>query len=188
MSRVASKPILLPSSVKLSEQGQQLSFDGPKGKVVFVLHDYVVLAKNENELSVSLCKKTLENLPSKVRSGRLVKSITGTMRSLLNNVVVGVSEGFEKKLLLIGVGYRAQAQGKVLNLTLGLSHPVNFAIPEGVTIETPEQTVVLVKGVDKQKVGQVAAEIRSYRPPEPYKGKGIRYSTEHVKRKETKKK
>ena len=115
-------------------------------------------------------------------------SMAGTMRSLTNNMVIGVTEGFEKKLTLVGVGYRAQAQGKVLNLTLGFSHPVNYAVPEGISIETPSQTEVIIKGMDKQKVGQVAAEIRAYRPPEPYKGKGVRYSDERVLRKEAKKK
>ena len=115
-------------------------------------------------------------------------AMAGTMRSLTDNMVVGVSQGFEKKLELVGVGYRAQAQGKVLNLTLGFSHPVNYAVPEGITIETPSQTEVIIKGMDKQKVGQVSAEIRAYRPPEPYKGKGVRYSDERVLRKEAKKK
>jgi large subunit ribosomal protein L6 len=114
--------------------------------------------------------------------------MAGTTRSLINNMVRGVTEGFERKLELVGVGYRAKAQGKVLNLTLGFSHPVNYAIPEGITIDTPSQTEVLVKGIDKQKVGQVAAEIRRYRPPEPYKGKGVRYADEHVVIKEAKKK
>ena len=115
-------------------------------------------------------------------------AMAGTMRSLVNNMVVGVAQGYEKKLELVGVGYRAQAQGKTLNLTLGFSHPVNHPVPDGITIETPSQTEILVKGADKQVVGQVSAEIRAYRPPEPYKGKGVRYSDEYVARKEAKKK
>ena len=114
--------------------------------------------------------------------------MAGTMRSLLNNIVVGVSQGFEKKLELVGVGYRAQAKGKTLNLSLGFSHPVDYTVPEGITIETPSQTEVVIKGSDKQQVGQVAAEIRAYRPPEPYKGKGVKYADERIVRKEAKKK
>jgi large subunit ribosomal protein L6 len=115
-------------------------------------------------------------------------ALAGTMRSLLNNAVRGVSQGFEKKLELVGVGYRAQAQGSKLNLTLGFSHPVEYTVPEGISIETPSQTEILIKGIDKQKVGQAAAEIRAYRPPEPYKGKGVKYADEHIVRKEAKKK
>jgi len=115
-------------------------------------------------------------------------AMTGTMRSLVNNMVMGVSQGFEKKLLLVGVGYRAQAKGKVLNLSLGFSHPIDYAVPEGITIETPSQTEVVVSGCDKQRVGQVSAEIRAFRPPEPYKGKGVKYADEVIIRKEAKKK
>jgi large subunit ribosomal protein L6 len=139
------------------------------------LHETVNIAQEGNQLLLS-------------PSNDAAIAMTGTMRSLVDNMVVGVSQGFEKKLQLIGVGYRAQAQGKILNLTLGFSHPVNYAIPEGITIETPTQTEIIVQGVDKQKVGQVSAEIRAYRPPEPYKGKGVRYVDEYVLRKEAKKK
>jgi large subunit ribosomal protein L6 len=116
-----------------------------------------------------------------------VNSMVGTIRSKLSNMVAGVSKGFEKKLELVGIGYRAQLKGKILNLTLGYSHPINYAIPEGITISTPSQNQIVVQGIDKQKVGQVAAEIRSFRPPEPYKGKGVKYADEHIIRKETKK-
>ncbi len=119
---------------------------------------------------------------------RMAWAMTGTMRSLVNNMVTGVSAGFEKKLTLVGVGYRAQAKGQVLNLALGFSHPIDYAVPEGIKIETPSQTEVVVSGCDKQKVGQVAAEIRAFRPPEPYKGKGVKYADEHIIRKEAKKK
>lgn len=141
------------------------------------MHEKVAVAQNDGELNFS----GREGVDGSV-------SMAGTMRSLTNNLVIGVTQGFEKKLALVGVGYRAQAQGNILNLTLGFSHPVNYAIPDGITIETPTQTEIVVKGIDKQKVGQVSAEIRAYRPPEPYKGKGVRYVDERVIRKEAKKK
>lgn len=175
MSRIAKKPITVPSGVDVSIAGQSVSIKGPKGNLSMNLHETVSIAQDGAELKLA-------------PSADSAMAMTGTMRSLVNNMVVGVSDGFEKKLELIGVGYRAQAQGNKLNLSLGFSHPVEYAVPEGISIETPSQTEILVKGADKQKVGQVSAEIRAYRPPEPYKGKGVRYSNEYVLRKEAKKK
>lgn len=175
MSRIAYKPIEIPAGTDVTISGQTVSVKGKQGAISMDLHDAVTIAQDGNQLSLS---------PKK--DGAI--AMTGTMRSLVNNMVIGASQGFEKKLELIGVGYRAQAQGNTLNLTLGFSHPVNYPVPEGITIETPSQTEILVKGIDKQKVGQVSAEIRAYRPPEPYKGKGVRYSDEYVIRKEAKKK
>ena len=177
MSRVANKPVALPKGVDVALSGKLLSVKGPKGKLDLTLHDAVGVKHEDNELRFS----ALVDEKSAV-------ALAGTMRSLANNMVTGVTEGFEKKLELVGVGYRAQAQGKVLNLTVGFSHPVAFKVPDGITIETPSQTEIVVKGSDRQQVGEVAAKIRAYRPPEPYKGKGIRYSDEHVVRKEAKKK
>jgi len=177
MSRVAKQPVELPKGVEMTANGQSLSFKGGKGSLQLDLHPDVVLEQEDNVLTV----KPRNN-------SRQAIALAGTMRSLLNNVVTGVTSGFEKKLELRGVGYRAQAQGNKLNLSLGFSHPVEYLVPEGVTVETPSQTEVVVKGIDKQAVGQVAAEIRRYRPPEPYKGKGVRYVGEHVIMKEAKKK
>ena len=177
MSRIANSPVAIPASVEIREDGQQLMVKGPKGALEHRVHNLVQVNREEGELKVSS------------RDGsKQANALAGTTRSLLNNMVIGVSEGFERKLELVGVGYRAQARGKVLNLTLGFSHPVDYTIPEGVTAETPSQTEILIKGSDKQQVGQVAAEIRAFRPPEPYKGKGVRYSDEIVIRKEAKKK
>jgi large subunit ribosomal protein L6 len=175
MSRIANKPIDIPSGAEVSISGQTVNVKGPKGNSSYDVHDTVEIVQDGSQLKVS------------ARQNGAV-AMAGTMRSLVNNMVTGVTQGFEKKLELVGVGYRAQAQGNTLNLTLGFSHPVNYPVPEGITIETPSQTEILVKGIDKQKVGQVSAEIRAYRPPEPYKGKGVRYSDEHVVRKEAKKK
>jgi len=177
MSRVANSPINVPSGVEVKVNGQDVSVKGPKGALEFTVHNMVNANIDENVVSVAANKKTQQAV-----------ALAGTTRALVNNMVTGVSAGFEKKLQLIGVGYRAQAKGKVLNLTLGFSHPVEFAVPEGITIETPSQTEITVQGIDKQLVGQVAANIRAYRPPEPYKGKGVRYADEHVVRKEAKKK
>ncbi len=178
MSRIAKNPISIPSGVDVSIDGQTVTVKGAKGQLQQVVNDLVKVARNDaNDVVVTVCEDTKPSW-----------TMAGTTRALINNLVTGVSAGFEKKLQLIGVGYRAQAQGKVLNLTLGFSHPVNYELPEGVTAETPSQTEIVVKGIDKQKVGQVAAEIRAYRPPEPYKGKGVRYADEHVVRKEAKKK
>jgi len=175
MSRVAKKPITVPSGTEVKISGRSVSVKGPKGNLDIDLHDTVNIAQDGEVLNFTAVTDASW-------------AMTGTMRSLVNNMVTGVSEGFEKKLTLIGVGYRAKAQGNSLNLQLGFSHPVDYAVPEGITIETPSQTEILVKGADKQKVGQVSAEIRAYRPPEPYKGKGVRYADEYVIRKEAKKK
>ena len=178
MSRVAKKPITLPSGVDLSIDGQKVTVKGSKGQMEHQVNDAVEVVRGDDNLVTVQVRN----------NSKSAWALAGTTRAVVSNLVVGVSEGFEKKLQLVGVGYRAQAQGKVLNLTLGFSHPVNYEAPEGITIETPSQTEIVVKGVDKQKVGQVASEIRAYRPPEPYKGKGVRYSDEHVVRKEAKKK
>jgi large subunit ribosomal protein L6 len=177
MSRVAKKPIALPKGVEINVSGQQLTVKGAKGSMSLELHPTVKLEQADGQLTV---------VSRSAAAGRW--TIAGTMRALVSNMVTGVSQGWERRLQLVGVGYRAQAQGEVLNLTLGFSHPVEFAIPEGVTVETPSQTDIVIKGVDKQKVGQVAAKIRSFRPPEPYKGKGVRYAGEVVILKEAKKK
>lgn len=177
MSRIANKPVEIPAGVEVSVNGQTVSVKGKNGQMSIDVNEKVNVAQNDGALQFS----GREGVSGSV-------SMAGTMRSLTNNIVVGVTQGFEKKLTLVGVGYRAQAQGNVLNLTLGFSHPVNYQVPEGIKIETPSQTEIVITGVDKQKVGQVAAEIRAYRPPEPYKGKGVRYSDERVLRKEAKKK
>ncbi|MEJ2060959.1 MAG: 50S ribosomal protein L6 [Gammaproteobacteria bacterium] len=177
MSRVAKKPIEIPSGVDVKVDGQTISVKGSKGAFEYSIHD---------DVEAALDGKVLTFAPKNGDASKF--AMTGTMRALVNNMVHGVSQGFEKKLELVGVGYRAQAQGKVLNLTLGFSHPVNFEVPEGITIETPSQTEIVVRGADKQVVGQVAAEIRAYRPPEPYKGKGVKYADEQIIRKEAKKK
>jgi large subunit ribosomal protein L6 len=170
-------PISIPSGVQVSISGQTVSVKGPKGQLSFNAHAAVEV-KNDNNTLVFAARGT------EVGS----KKYAGTARAVIANIVNGVSKGYEKKLQLVGVGYRASVQGKVLNLALGFSHPIAFAIPEGVTIETPSQTDIIVKGVDKQQVGLVAAKIRDYRPPEPYKGKGVRYSDERIVLKEAKKK
>ncbi len=177
MSRIAKKPIELPNGVEFSISGREVSAKGPKGNLSVTLHDAVELKQEDNVVTLS---------PRDDRQTSL--AVTGTMRSVISNIVEGVTAGFEKKMQLVGVGYRAQAQGKQLNLSLGLSHPVNYQVPEGIEIETPAATEIVVRGCDKQKVGQVCAEIRAYRPPEPYKGKGIRYADEQIVRKEAKKK
>jgi large subunit ribosomal protein L6 len=177
MSRIAKEPITLPQGVEFKRDGSLVTLKGSKGMLSLDLNSEVDLASEDNFLKVS------------ARSGsRFSTAIAGTTRSLLANMVHGLTVGYEKKLELVGVGYRAQMQGSKLNLTLGFSHPVVFEVPDGITIETPSQTEVVVKGVDKQKVGQVAADIRRHRPPEPYKGKGVRYSDERVVIKEAKKK
>jgi large subunit ribosomal protein L6 len=177
MSRVAKAPVAIPSSVNVTLSGKDISVKGPKGTLAWSIHSQVDVSQEDGKISVSA--------PSDDKAGW---AHAGTTRALINNMVVGVSEGFQKKLTLIGVGYRAQAKGKILNLNLGFSHPIDYPVPEGIEITTPSQTEVVVIGVDKQKVGQVAAEIRAFRPPEPYKGKGVRYTDEQVIRKEAKKK
>jgi large subunit ribosomal protein L6 len=175
MSRVAKTPVEIPAGVELKLTGQHVAVKGKNGSLELTVHDTVAIKQDDNVLS-------FEGKNAKA------SAMAGTMRVLVNNMVIGVDKGFEKKLLLNGVGYRAKTSGNVLSLTLGFSHPVDYELPEGVTAETPTQTEIVVKGADKQQVGQVAAEIRAFRPPEPYKGKGVRYSDEHVRRKETKKK
>lgn len=176
MSRVAKKPIEL-GAVKAAINGNQVTVEGKNGKLTLDVHPFVAVKESEGHLLVSPHK---EDKPS--------WAMAGTMRALLNNMVIGVNEGFKKELKLIGVGYRAAVAGKKLTLTLGYSHPIEFDVPEGVTIEAPSQTDLVVKGADKQLVGAVSAKIRSFRPPEPYKGKGVRYVDEQIKLKETKKK
>ncbi|CAM8665803.1 RplF Ribosomal protein L6P/L9E [Oxalobacteraceae bacterium] len=177
MSRVAKMPISLAAGVEATISAEKISVKGPQGSLSLPLTGQVVI-KNENN--------TLTFTPSD--DSRESVAMSGTVRALVNNMVVGVSQGFEKKLSLVGVGYRAQAQGDKLNLSLGFSHPIVHQMPAGVKCETPTQTEILIKGIDRQKVGQVAAEVRAYRSPEPYKGKGVRYADEVVVIKETKKK
>jgi len=177
MSRVAKAPISLPSGVTVEMKGQLVSIKGGKGSLQQEIHSSVEVTVEDNEIKFA---------PKEGRANS--SALAGTMRSLVNNMVEGVANGFEKKLQLVGVGYRAKASAKTLDLTLGFSHPVVFKIPEGVTIDTPSNTEVIIKGVDKQLIGQVAANIRAYRPPEPYKGKGVKYADEVIRRKEAKKK
>ncbi len=175
MSRVANNPVTLPSGVEVKQDGSDLTVKGSKGTLALSLLDGVSVSQEDNVLQVAF-------------DSDKAKAMAGTTRALLANMVKGVSEGWERKLILNGVGYRASTTGNKVNLTVGLSHPVEYELPEGISAETPTQTEIVVKGIDKQAVGQVAAELRSYRPPEPYKGKGIRYADEHVRRKEAKKK
>ena len=174
MSRVAKNPIKVPTGVDININGSQMNVKGPKGNLELILHPGISFDVNDGEYLV------------KPDSDKNV-AMAGTFRALVNNMVIGVTTGFQKKLTLVGVGYRAQAQGNKLNLALGFSHPVIYNAPKGIAIETPTQTEIIVSGCDKQRVGQVASEIRSYRPPEPYKGKGVRYADERVARKEAKK-
>ena len=175
MSRVANNPVSLPSGVEVKIDGRDFSVKGSKGTLAMSLAEGVQVNQDDNVLTIAY-------------DSDKEKAMAGTTRALVNNMVIGVSEGWEKKLVLNGVGYRAKASGKTVNLTVGLSHPVDYELPEGVSAETPSQTEIVVKGIDKQAVGQAAAEIRSFRPPEPYKGKGVRYADEYVRRKEAKKK
>lgn len=177
MSRIANAPIEIPAGVEVSLNGAEVSMKGAKGSLIRNLHTDVEVAQEGSTLTTT----------ARIKSKQAVAQ-AGTARALLNNMVTGVTQGFEKKLTLVGVGYRAKAQGSKLDLTLGFSHPVQYEVPEGIKIDTPSQTEIVVTGADKQVVGQVAADIRAYRPPEPYKGKGVRYSDEHVARKEAKKK
>jgi len=176
MSRVAKYPVKLPAGVEVKLDADQLSVKGSQGTLSMTVHHDVVIGQEEGQLTFQ---------PSaSAKSWAMV----GTTRALVQNLVTGVSEGFTKTLEIIGVGYRAQAKGQTLNLTLGFSHPVDYTLPEGVTAETPKNTVIVLKSADKQALGQCAAEIRAFRPPEPYKGKGVRYADEQVRRKEAKKK
>jgi large subunit ribosomal protein L6 len=177
MSRVAKMPVLVPQGVDLSLSADLISVKGSLGSLVLKPNALVKIEQNDGKLTFAPADDSAA-----------ANAMSGTMRQLVNNMVVGVSKGFEKKLTLLGVGYKAQAQGNKLNLTVGYSHPVELVMPEGVKVETPAPTEVLIKGADRQRVGQIAAEVRAVRPPEPYKGKGIRYADERVTIKETKKK
>ena len=181
MSRIAKSPITIPDGVEVSQSGGVLTVKGKLGEMTMNVHSSVTINNTDNVLTFLPTETTKDE-------ERNAWAQAGTARANTFNLIKGVTEGWEKKLTLIGVGYRAQARGKVLNLTLGFSHPVNYNLPEGVSVETPSQTEVVVKGIDKQRVGQAAAEIRAFRPPEPYKGKGIRYTDEQVVRKDAKKK
>ncbi len=177
MSRVAKNPVVVPAGVEVKLAADAISLKGPMGTLTQALSGKIRVEHADGKLQVAMAEESRE-----------AHAMSGTVRALLANMVTGVSKGFEKKLSLVGVGYRAQAQGSKLNLSLGFSHPVEHEMPEGVKVETPSQTEIIIKGADKQKVGQVAADVRAYRPPEPYKGKGIRYVDEVVVLKETKKK
>ena len=174
MSKIANKPVELTSDIKFNITNNIIHIEGPKGKLEFVKPNDVTIEQTENLLNVSTKSEST--------------AMSGTTRALIDNMVTGVSKGWEKKLLLVGVGYRAKADKLKLELVVGFSHPVTFEIPEGITIETPSQTEIVISGIDKQKVGQIAADIRSVRPPEPYKGKGIKYADEQIVKKEAKKK
>jgi len=177
MSRVAKSPVAIPAGVEVNVASGQIVVKGPKGSLAQpIVSDVTVKVEDGNVVFAAN------------GNSKFARAMSGTLRALVNNMVNGVSKGFERKLTLVGVGYRAQAQGEVLNLSLGFSHPVAHAIPKGITCETPSQTEILLKGADKQLIGQVAADIRAYRSPEPYKGKGVRYADEVVVIKETKKK
>lgn len=177
MSRVAKAPVIVPSGVTVTQNGQQVEVKGSKGVLAFNLHALVELKQEDGKLLIAPANDNQESWMQ-----------AGTARAVLNNLVTGVSNGFERKLQLVGVGYKAQVKGTVVNLNLGYSHPIDFQLPEGVTAETPTPTEIVLKSIDKQALGQVAANIRSFRPPEPYKGKGVRYSDEVILRKEAKKK
>ena len=177
MSRIATNPIAVPSGVEINLAANQLMVKGGKGELSMAINPAVEVKFEDGQLTFAPAGQAENGWAQ-----------AGTARAVANNLVRGVTEGFEKKLQLVGVGYRAQAQGKKLNLSLGFSHPVEYELPEGITAETPSQTEIVIKGIDKQRVGQVSAEIRAYRPPEPYKGKGVRYADEYVRRKEAKKK
>ena len=177
MSRIAKAPITVPKGVEINLVGTDLTVKGLKGLLTHSLNSSVSVSVNDDIATIEW------NADDKKATAQ-----AGTARALLNNMVIGVSVGFERKLSLIGVGYRAAAKDNILNLSLGFSHPVDFIVPSGITVETPTQTEIVVKGTDKQLVGEVSAKIRAYRPPEPYKGKGVRYADEHVVRKEAKKK
>ena len=175
MSRIAKNPVDLPSGVEVKMSGRNIQVKGPKGELSLDLHPTVDMVHEDNQLRLA------------ATTDDSAMAMAGTMRALVSNMVTGVSVGYEKKLTIVGVGYRAQAQGNSLNLSLGFSHPVVYQIAKGVSVETPSQTEIVVSGTDKQLVGQTAAEIRRFRPPEPYKGKGVRYADEQVRRKQAKK-
>jgi large subunit ribosomal protein L6 len=177
MSRIAKSPISIPSGVEIKIEDKVVKVIGKKGELIFILIDKVSINISNNVINL------------KWEAGnKVATALAGTVRAIVNNMVTGVSEGFERKLTLVGVGYRAQSKDKILSLSLGYSHPIDFIIPDEIDIETPSQTEIIIRGIDKQQVGQVAANIRNYRSPEPYKGKGVRYFDENVVRKEAKKK
>ncbi|WP_298353743.1 50S ribosomal protein L6 [Rhodoblastus sp.] len=177
MSRIGKKPVVVPAGVTAKVEGQKVSVKGAKGEVSFVVHDDVSVSLNDNQIKVDPRFET-----------KRARALWGTARAQINNLVVGVTQGFEKKLEITGVGYKAAVAGKTLQLSLGYSHDINFPIPAGISIATPKPTEITVSGIDKKQVGQVAAEIREYRGPEPYKGKGVKYAGEFIFRKEGKKK
>lgn len=177
MSRIAKNPITIPTGVEVKVDGTTVSVKGSKGQLSMKMHDLVQLEQSESDVKMKWDQ-----------NNKKATAQAGTARANIANMVTGVTNGFEKKLTLVGVGYRAQIKGKVLNLSLGFSHPINFAMPEGIVIEATSQTDLVVKGIDKQLVGAVSADIRAYRPPEPYKGKGVKYADEHIVRKDAKKK
>ena len=177
MSRIAKAPVIIPGGVNIQLVGNNVTVKGTNGQLSYDINSAVSLDITDNVIQIQWNK-----------DDKKATAQAGTARAIVNNMVIGVSAGFEKKLTLIGVGYRAQAKGSILNLALGFSHPVDFEVPMGITVETPTQTEIIIEGTDKQLVGEVAAKIRAYRPPEPYKGKGVRYADEFVARKEAKKK
>ncbi len=177
MSRIANSPVEVPAGVEVKLEGQDISVKGKQGSMALAIHQNVEVKQEGNVLTFAATNSAKKSV-----------ALAGTTRALVNNMVFGVSTGFERKLILNGVGYRTKVAGKTLNLVLGFSHDVNYELPEGVKAETPSQTEIVLKSADKQLLGQVASEIRAFRPPEPYKGKGVRYADEHVRRKEAKKK
>jgi large subunit ribosomal protein L6 len=177
MSRIAKAPVAIPAGVEVTLAESTIAIKGGKGTLELNIHSSVEIKQEEN------------NIVFAPKNGdKAAMAMAGTFRSLVNNMVIGVTQGYQKKLILQGVGYRAKTSGKVVNLSLGFSHPVDYELPAGIKVEVPSQTEIVISGADKQQVGQVAAEIRGYRPPEPYKGKGVRYADENVRRKEAKKK
>jgi len=177
MSRIAKAPVAIPAGVEITLAASKIAIKGAKGTLELNIHSSVEIKQEEN------------NIVFAPKNGdKAAMAMAGTFRSLVNNMVIGVTQGYQKKLILQGVGYRAKTSGKVVNLSLGFSHPVDYELPAGIKVEVPTQTEIVISGADKQQVGQVAAEIRGYRPPEPYKGKGVRYADENVRRKEAKKK
>ena len=177
MSRIANNPVVLSSDIEVKLDGQHLNIKGAKGALEMIVHDDVEISQEDSRLTFAARGNSKQ-----------AHALSGTTRALVNNMVKGVTDGFEKRLQLQGVGYRAQAQGDKLNLQLGFSHPIEYTLPKGIKAETPSQTEIIISGMDNQLVGQVSAEIRAFRPPEPYKGKGVRYADERVRRKEAKKK
>ena len=176
MSRVANKPVKVPAGIEVNIENNTVRLKGKNGEISHIFHEELKIVHEDEDIKI-FSDSTSKN----------IKALSGTSRSLIQNMVTGIAEGFEKKLEIVGIGFRAVAQGNKLNLTLGYSHPVVVDIPDGITVETPSQTEIIIKGIDKQKVGQLAANIRAYRKPEPYKGKGVKYSNEHIIRKEAKK-